>query len=302
MKILITGGTGLVGKKLQKVLSAKGHSLNLATRQPEKFNSSTTIKYFKWNSVTDPFPIEELKDIDVVINLMGESIADKRWSESQKKKLRDSRIEGTKKLISAINNSSNPVQTIISASAIGFYAANKNENLSEESKKGDGFLSDLCHEWESEVYKINDKIRKVIFRIGVVLDKNGGALGKLLPLFKLGLGGPVGSGQQIMSWIHIDDLCNAIAEAVSNSEYEGVFNATAPAPVSNKEFTKALAKALSRPAFFVAPPIGLKIAMGEMSSIVLDSHKVLPKKLIANQFSFKFKDIDSALVDIVTSK
>lgn len=299
MKILITGGTGLVGKRLQKELVDRGHTLLLATRNPSKYHETNSIKFFGWNSSKEDFPEAQLDGVDVIINLMGESIADKRWSEEQKAKLRSSRVEGTQKIAKALTNKNHHLKSFISASAIGIYPINLEMTLDESSPKGEGFLSDLCQKWEEAASSITYSRRNVVFRIGVVLDAKGGALGKMLPIFKLGLGGPVGFGKQMMSWIHVDDLVNIISNAVEDENYQGVYNATAPSPVSNKVFTKALAQALSRPAIFIAPPMMLKLAMGEMSTIVLDSQNVIPKRLKEMNYKFKHTDIFEALKSVV---
>ncbi|PIP94159.1 MAG: TIGR01777 family protein [Bdellovibrio sp. CG12_big_fil_rev_8_21_14_0_65_39_13] len=301
MKILITGGTGLVGKSLKKELLKSGHELILMTRNPQQFSQEEKVTYYKWDSINDTFPRDALDGVESIINLMGENLADKRWSDKQKEKLKNSRIIGTNKIVQALNNSDHKLKCFVSASAIGIYPVNNEVTIDEFTKNGEGFLANLCHDWEASASQLKTSTRKITIRIGVVLARSGGALGKLIPLFKMGLGGPIGNGQQYMSWIHVSDLVSLISKAIDDESFNGVYNGTTPKPVTNLEFTKALAKAVQRPAFLPAPPFMLKLAMGEMSSIILDSQKVISKRLEENHFKFNFPDIDSALKDIITN-
>lgn len=299
MKVLITGGTGLVGQKLQRELLNKGHQLVLMTRNPDKYKLIKNIEYKKWNSISDPFPTEALEGVDSIVNLMGENLADKRWSPQQKEKLKSSRIIGTQKIVDAVNKANHVLKSFISASAIGIYPVNKSETLDENTKNGEGFLANLCQDWEASTSNLKNAERKITIRIGVVLAKSGGALGKLIPLFKTGLGGPIGKGQQYMSWIHVSDLVSLLSSAIEDQSYNGVYNGTTPKPVTNLEFTKALARALHRPALFPVPPFMLKLAMGEMSSIILDSQKVISTRLSENHFQFMFPNLEEALQNII---
>jgi len=299
MKILITGGTGLVGKSLKKELLKNGHQLVLMTRNPQQYPQENNVTYQKWDSINDAFPLDALEGVESIINLMGENLADKRWSDKQKEKLKSSRIIGTNKIVEALNSSGHKLKCFVSASAIGIYPVNNDITIDESTKNGEGFLANLCKDWELSASKLKTASRQVTIRIGVVLARSGGALGKLIPLFKTGLGGPIGNGQQFMSWIHVSDLVSLISKAIDDESFNGVYNGTTPKPVTNLEFTKALAKAVHRPAFLPAPPFMLKLAMGEMSSIILDSQKVVSKRLEDNHFKFNFPDIDSALQDIM---
>lgn len=302
MKILMTGATGFVGKKLVKKLSDSGHVIHVLSRDKNSKSAkaiSSMAKVFEWSAPHGEIPSDSLDGVEAVINLMGENIGDKRWSDTQKLKLSESRVDGTKNLIQAIQKKSLHLKCFVSTSAIGFYSVNKDEALDESAPKGDGFLSDLCEQWEKAISTLDQCDRKVIVRVGVVLGKGGGALGKLLPLFKLGLGGPVGAGKQIMSWIHREDLVQIYVNAIEDSKYTGILNAVAPQPVSNKEFTKALSQAVGLPAIFPAPPFALKLAMGEMSTIVLDSQKIISTQLPKFEMKFKFPDIQSAMLAVV---
>ncbi len=296
MKVLITGGTGFIGKRLVEILSHKDDiEINVLTRGSTK--NLGKVNYYNWNPETN-IPNGALEGVDALINLMGENLSNKRWTDNQKKILEDSRIKNTALLLKALKKKNKGCQVIISASAVGIYPKNADREITEESELGTDFLADLCKNWEEQINQFKESHRKVILRFGVVLGKRGGALTKMVPIFKLGLGGKIGDGSQYMSWIHIDDLVDIIINALHDETYHGVFNGVAPNPVTNLEFTKALAKALHRPAFLPVPRFVLKIVMGEMSSIVLDSLKVLPINLRRVSYNFKYPTIDSALAEI----
>jgi uncharacterized protein len=303
MKVLVTGATGFVGKRLITRLRSAGHEVVITTRNGQKAKKifGDQVKVVEWNAPHGAFPQEALNGVEGIINLMGENLAQKRWSPAQKLILRESRTEATKKIVKAISDQSLVPKVFVSTSAIGYYPANLTESLSEEHEAGESFLSALCIDWEKAIEQLPQGTRSVILRVGVVLGKEGGALAKLYPLFKLGLGGPVGAGAQVMSWIHVEDLVSLFKDALENSTFTGIFNAVAPRPVTNKEFTKALARAVKRPALFPAPPAALKLAMGEMSSIVLDSQSVDCKRLKELNYTFSFPTIERAFEDICKS-
>ena len=296
--ILVTGGTGFVGTRLVQKLADEGHNLRVLSRNPDKLNNKWQgpVQVFKWDAPHGQIPTEALEQVDSVINLMGENIGDKRWSENQKVKLRESRVDGTRNLINAIKQQGLKLKSFISTSAVGIYPVNKDEVLTESSDASDSFLASLCIDWEKELEALDksDAEQQSILRVGVVLGPEGGAAAKLIPIFKLGAGGPVGSGSQMMSWIHVDDLVQLYKFVLEQSEIQGPINAVAPNPVSNKEFSKALAKALKRPCLFPVPPIALKLVMGEMSTIVLDGQEVKSEVLPNTSFEFKYPTIDKA--------
>lgn len=302
MKILITGGTGFVGQRLLKKLHADGHELVVLTRNPDKarLNESTDATFHRWDGISDDVPPESLQGVQAVVNLMGENIANKRWSDAQKRKLEKSRIDATKKLVEAIEkNCQEPLEVFISASASGFYPVNTGETLDENSPNGSGYLAKLCKDWEEATDGLTKAKRKIISRTGVILGPEAGALNKLLPIFKLGGGGPIGNGAMMMSWIHVEDMVKAIIEWLTQDKYNGTYNMVAPNPVSNKEFTKALAKAVRMPAVFPVPSFMLKLIMGEMSTIVLDSQKLIPKHLLDDGFQFDHPEIEGAMMNLV---
>jgi uncharacterized protein len=292
MRILITGATGFVGKKLALRLVRKGHEIVVLSRS---FTSAQQempcpCEVQEWGSA-------KLRDIDAVVHLAGESLAAKRWTKSQKKKILESRTESTQRLLELIKKTQGRKPSVfVSTSAIGFYGNRGDEELSEESSAGKGFLTDVCQAWEAgaeEAKKLG--MRVAILRVGMVLGREGGALLKLLPIFKYGMGAVLGSGKQWMSWIYIEDLLRMYEMAIEDSRVEGVFNATAPFPVTNKQFTEILCKNLATcPAKAAPPDIALKLMMGEMSTLVLDGQKVLPRKFQALDFRFCRGDLNKA--------
>lgn len=301
MKILVTGGTGFVGRPLVKKLAEANHQIVLLTRNPEaaKKSISAPMEVYGWEPETSTPPKEAYNGIDAIVHLAGESIAAGRWTAKQKKKILDSRVLSTRNLLKGAVEAGAKPKVIVSASAIGIYGDRGNQSLSEASAQGIGFLADVCRAWERETqYPGLESVRKVNLRIGIVLEKGGGALQKLLPLFKIGGGGPVGNGKQWMSWIHLSDLVEMIMYSLTHDTVSGATNAVAPNPSTNAEFSRALGKALHRPAFMPAPPFALKLAMGEMSELVLASQKVEAKKIESAGFVFKFPKIQEALDDI----
>lgn len=298
MKILITGGTGFVGQRLLKELYNQGHECVVLTRNPEKarLKESTPTTFHRWDGTHEDVPKEAYQGVEAIINLMGENISDKRWSDSQKKKLQDSRIKATKKLVEGVEaHCSNPLKVFVSASAVGYYPVNSGKELDESSAKGTGFLSDLCQDWESATDGLTKTERKIIMRTGVILGPESGALNKLLPIFKLGGGGPIGNGKMMMSWISVHDMVKAICTFINDSKFKGTYNMVAPGAVSNKVFTKALGKAVGMPAIFPVPPFALKVMFGEMSSIILDSQHIKPTRLLEDGYQFHSPEIFQAL-------
>jgi uncharacterized protein (TIGR01777 family) len=302
MKYLITGGTGFVGKKLiGNLLESKSEIIVLG-------RSKTKIEKIFGSKVRGICDFSEIgvdEKIDCIINLAGENIAAKRWSKKQKEILLESRILATKGIVELISRLNTKPKTLINASAIGFYGSRGNEELDENSVAGNEFTSNLCQKWE-EGAKKSEKfgIRVCLTRFGIVLGKNGsangGALAKMVPAFKFGLGGKIASGAQIMSFIHIFDLICAINFLIKNENLNGVFNLTSPNPVSNEQFTKILAKNLNRPAFFDMPEFVVKILFGQMGEVLLaNGQKVLPKRLLENGFEFEFENLDAALKDVL---
>ena len=296
MKILIGGSHGLVGTALVKSLETYGHEVFRLVR-----HAPTAKTEVEWSPDRYSIALARIEGFDAVVNLAGESIAEGRWTEDKKRRIRESRVKGTKLLGDALANLTVPPKTFICASAIGYYGNRGEEILTEASAPGDDFLSEVCVEWEKATALATEKgIRVVNTRFGVILDTNGGALKKMLPPFRLGLGGKIGSGKQWMSWISLDDVVGALNFALDNGALAGPVNFVAPNPVTNAEFTKTLGKVLSRPTLFPIPAFGIKLLFGEMGeALLLGGQRVAPERLMATGYTFQHAQIEAALRDIL---
>jgi uncharacterized protein len=285
LKILIAGGSGFTGSHLTSFLETAGHQVLLLSR---KKGSS-----LYWDPQREEISLDKLENFDAVINLSGENIAT-FWTKEKKKRLFESRVNTTRFLVSSLNSLKSPPKVLLSASAIGFYGDNKEKILDENAPKGEGFLSDLCTAWEKEA--LNFKGRTAIMRFGAVLSPDGGALKRLLPAFKAGLGGPLGSGEQVLSWISIDDLLYQLYHLLMMPTLEGIFNFSTPNPVTNRQFSSLLAKQLHRPAYCKVPAALLKSLYGRMAEeTLLASTKAMPDRLLQSGAHFAFPDLKSAL-------
>jgi uncharacterized protein len=298
MKVVVSGATGLIGTALRESLVADGHQVLALTRR-EKLPPLETIT---WDVSNGRFDASALEGIDAVVHLAGEPIA-QRWNEVRKRAIVDSRIKSTRLLVEALKSLGKRPRVFVCASAIGFYGDRGDEELVETSPPGNGFLPETCQAWEHAAMEaMGLGLRTVVLRTGIVLSTRGGALGKMLPPFRLGAGGPVGSGEQWMSWIHIDDHIGALRFILDKDDLMAAVNATAPSPVRNRDFGRALGRALSRPAFMPAPAFALKLAFGEMASILLEGQRVLPKKLLDNGYRFRFPELGPALKDLLARR
>ncbi|MBE0394916.1 TIGR01777 family protein [Citrobacter amalonaticus] len=296
MKILVTGGTGLIGGHLVPRLQELGHQVTVLTRHRdtarEKLNDRVTL----WDTLGDK---QNLDGFDAVINLAGEPIADKRWTTEQKDRLCQSRWRITQKLADLINASETPPSVLISGSATGYYGDLGEVVVTEEEPPHNEFTHKLCARWEQIACEAqSDKTRVCLLRTGVVLAPKGGILGKMVPPFRLGLGGPIGNGRQYLAWIHIDDMVNAILWLLDN-DLRGPFNMVSPYPVRNEQFAHALGHALQRPAILRVPATVMRLLMGESSVLVLGGQRALPKRLEAAGFPFRWYDLEEALSDVV---
>jgi uncharacterized protein len=294
MKILITGASGLIGTALRRSLAEKGRGMLLASRREPKDE-----RHIQWDPSTG-FADEDLvrlEGLDAVVHLAGESISGLRWTDEKKKAIRDSRVQGTRTIIEAFARLEKKPKVFISGSATGFYGDRGDSEMNESNSAGDTFLSEVCKEWEAESRRAEDMgIRTVLLRTGIVLSKNGGALAAMLTPFKLGVGGVVGSGKQWMSWVSLDDVVAIINFVLENEEIHGPVNAVAPNPVTNAEFTKALGKELYRPTILPLPEFAVNLVFGEMGdALLLDSTRVVPKRLLEAGYEFKFTDLQPAL-------
>ncbi|MEZ5344369.1 MAG: TIGR01777 family oxidoreductase [Pyrinomonadaceae bacterium] len=294
MKILVTGASGLVGSELVPRLKAIGHQVFKLSR-----NAADNPDEISWDPYIGfaPDESEKLEGMDAVVHLAGESIADGNWSEEKKKKIRDSRVLGTRTLVGALNDLKKRPRIFVGASAIGFYGSRGDETLTEESEAGEGFLPDVCIEWEAEADKAAEFGARVVHvRTGIVLSKDGGALQKMLTPFNFGLGGVIGSGKQYMSWISIDDLVNILIFVLNNDDMKGAVNATSPNPATNEEFTKTLGAVLSRPTILPVPEFGIKLLFGEMGErLVIEGARVIPEKLGEAGYKFSYEELEPAL-------
>jgi len=297
MNILITGGTGFIGSKLCSRLLENNneHYVVVMTRHPAETQENVDL-------VGDFSQIADDVHFDVVINLAGEPIANKRWSDHQKQRITNSRIEATKNLISYFKVAKSKPKLFISGSAIGYYGIGvSNDTYNEESLGDESFSSQLCQQWEAAALEAEALgMRTCILRTGIVLGKGGGALKKMLPLFKLGLGGRIGSGDQWMPWIHLEDLIGIILYCIEHEEISGAVNGTAPNPVTNKIFTKTLGKVLKRTALLPMPSMAVRLLMGQMGEeLLLSGVKVLPAKITSQGYEYKYPQLEEALLNIV---
>lgn len=290
MKILIAGSTGLLGTVLTEMLVAGGH-LVVPLVRTEKAGC------LFWNPDAELLERTQLEGFEAVVNLAGENIANDRWTEEKKKRIRDSRVNGTKLLSSTLATLTAPPKVLVNASALGYYGDRGDEVLTESSPVGQGFLAQVVQDWEAATKPASSKgIRVAMMRIGVVLSPKGGALSRLLPIFNMGGGGILGSGKQYMSWIDIEDVARAFHRAIMSSNLEGPINTAAPNPMTNAEFTKVLGKVLGRPTLFPLPAAAARLMMGEMADeLLLASQRLKPAKLEDNGFQFQFPDLEQSL-------
>jgi uncharacterized protein (TIGR01777 family) len=287
MRVLLTGGTGFIGDPVARALRAAGHDVTIVSRHP----GHVPAKSIAWDAVRPA-----MRETDAVVNLAGESIAGGRWTDARKRAILHSRVDATRTLVDAIADAPARPAVLVNASAIGFYGPRGDEELDESAPAGEGFLADVCRRWEAEAFRAQPLgVRVVALRLGVVLGPEGGALASMLLPFRAGLGGPLGSGKQWMSWIHRDDVVGLVLAALASDAYAGPVNATAPVPVRNRDFTAALAKAVHRPAFFRVPGIALRLVLGEMSEMLLTGQRVVPAAATAAGYAFRHPDLPSAL-------
>jgi hypothetical protein len=293
MRVAVSGSTGLVGSEVVASLSAAGHEVVRLVRRPP----ASGEKAVRWDPEKGEIDAAGLEGLDAVVHLAGENIASGRWNAARKAAIRGSRVNGTRLLCDALAGLARPPKTLVCASAIGYYGDRGADVLTEESPPGAGFLSDVCREWEAASEPAARKgIRVVALRIGVVLSPAGGALSRMLPLFRAGLGGVIGNGRQYVSWITLDDLVGIVLHALQSGELRGPVNAVAPVPVTNREFTEALGKVLSRPTLFPVPAFALRLAVGEMAdALLLSSERVVPRRLEATGYHFRYPELGGAL-------
>ncbi len=292
MKILVTGASGLVGSALVPLLESKGHEVLRLVR-----NAPAGGREVRWDPSKGTIDAAALEGVEAAVHLAGENLAEGRWTDEKKRRIRESRVKGTRLISETLAGLARKPEVLVSASAVGFYGSRGDEVLTERSSAGDDFLAQVCREWEEATAAAEGAgLRVVHLRFGVILSGEGGALKKMLTPFKLGVGGKLGSGEQYISWVTLDDAVGAIEHALSDKSLSGPVNAVAPRPVTNKEFTKALGSALSRPTFFSVPAFAARLAFGEMAdATLLSSQRAEPARLTESGFVFKYPEIEGAL-------
>lgn len=294
MKILVTGGTGFIGTRLLPMLVDAGHEVRVLTRRPGPARGS--IEQVAMPACDDGARWRDaIAGCEAVVNLAGESVAGGRWTEARKRAIRDSRIGTTRALVEACRGAATRPRVLVSGSAVGFYGPRGDEELDETAPAGDDFLARVCIDWEAEAHRADDLLRVVCARIGVVLGPGGGALERMVTPFRMFAGGPLGSGRQWMSWIHLDDVCGLLVHALGAESIRGAMNATAPGPRTMKELAATLGAAMGRPSWAPVPAFALKLALGEMSEMLLTGQRVLPRVALAAGYRFRYPELDAAL-------
>jgi uncharacterized protein len=301
MKIAIVGATGFVGSRLVEQLQTQGHQVKILTRQP-----GAATRRFPQAEIVGYTPLQSgewqksISGCDAVVNLAGEPIAEKRWTAVQKQTILDSRKLGTQKIVEAISQAEVKPQVLINASAIGYYGTSETAKFDETSPAGTDFLAEVCTAWETAAQAVTASgTRLVILRMGIVLGENGGALGKMLAPFSAFVGGPIGSGKQWFSWIHRDDVVKLIVTAITDSQMQGVYNATAPNPVTMQDFAHTLGTVMSRPSWLPVPNFALEAMLGEGAIVVLQGQQVIPTQTLAQGFNFQYPQLQPALTAIL---
>jgi len=306
MKLLLTGASGFIGQAVISKLMIDGHELVLLSRSPSKLEKrygNLHTCYF-WDALSGPPDKKIFDGIDGIINLMGEGVANKRWTKKQKQKIADTRVKGTQYLMDGAKKYATHLQVVVSASAIGYYDHLQDKIIDESSPASNNFLGQLCQNWETAAKTINEfkEVRTVIFRMGVVLGQGGGAMAKMTRPFLLGVGGKLGTGKQWMNWIHREDLACLIANSFKSKSFTGTYNAVSPQNIQNREFTKVLGTLLKRPTFFQVPSFVIRILLGEFSVEVLNGQKIVSNRLEKTGFVFKYPSIGNALESVLFIK
>ena len=287
MQVVVTGAHGLIGHALAQRLRQRGASVTGVTRSPQR-RHETGVTWVGWDGLADA-----VGSAQAVVHLAGAGLGDARWTERRKAELRSSRIETARQVVAASRDAAEPPEVLVSASAVGYYGSRGDAELTEQAAAGEGFLAELCRDWEAAAQGSN--ARTVVLRFGVVLSREGGALKRLLLPFRLGLGGPVGGGEQYLSWVHMDDAVSALVAALQQPAMEGIYNVTAPEPLRNRDFATALGRLLRRPARLPLPARALRLALGEGASVLTDSQRALPQRLQAAGFDFQHATLEGAL-------
>ncbi len=302
MRVIVTGGSGLIGRALVEHLAKDGHEVIVLSRNPDAVkNLPKGARAEKWDGKTTQGWDKFVDGADAIVNLAGATISE-RWSDAHKQEIRESRVNAGKAIVQAVKAAEKKPRVVIQASAVGYYGPRGAEEITEDSGPGGDFLASVCQDWENSTAELDKMgIRRPIIRTGVVLDKDGGALPRMVMPVKLFVGGPLGSGKQYFPWIHLQDEVAAIRWLIDNPNAHGVYNLSAPKPLTNKEFTQAIGKVLGRPAFMPIPAFAMQAMFGEMSTLLLDGQREMPVRLIKEGFKFKFVEAEAALRDVLKS-
>ena len=297
MKVIITGGTGLIGSALAKSLADDNHEVIVLSRSPMKVkNLPATVQVVEWDGRTAKGWGHLVEGAGAIVNLAGESIADGRWTEERKQRIRASRFNAGQAVVEAIKAAANKPRGLVQASAVGYYGPRNGREIGEDTPAGNDFLAQVCIDWEASTAAVEEMgVRRVIIRTGVVLSTAGGALPRMLMPFKLFVGGPIGHGDQGFPWIHLSDEVAAIRFLIANPDASGPFNLSAPNPLTNAQFGQALGKVLHRPAVLPAPSFAMRLAFGEMATVLLEGQRAVPQHLEQLGFTFEFSEIEQAL-------
>lgn len=296
MRVTVTGATGRVGRRLVAALRQRGDEVTALSRDPARAAELLGVEASGWNVKEDAAPKQALSGRDAIVHLAGEDVG-QRWSKDVKAEILDSRERGTRNIVHAILDTEPRPKALICASASGYYGAHGDEIVDESAAPGRGWLAEVVARWERQAQSAKIATRTVVVRTGVVLDAGGGALAKMLPPFKAGIGGPIGRGRQYLPWIHLDDLVGIYMAAIDDPAFQGPINAAAPEPVTNRAFAKALGRALGRPAIAPVPAFSIRLLYGEMSQIVLEGVRMVPGRAAQLGYEFKHPDLDEALRD-----
>lgn len=297
MRALITGATGFVGRRLIEEISEPVIVSRDVAKAQRQFPRAQVCA---WDPLREPAPAAALDGVEAIFHLAGEPVAEGRWTAAKKQRIRDSRIQGTRNLVAGLARLDRRPAVLVSASAVGYYGSRGEEPLDETSAPADDFLAQVCRGWEEEARHAEPLgVRTVQLRIGIILGREGGAMSKMLPLFKWGLGGRLGNGRHWMPWVHVDDIVGLCLHAAAQETLRGPVNAVAPQPATNRQFTQALAAAVRRPALFPAPALALKLGVGEFAEVLLASQKVTPRAALASGYAFRYPELAAALAACV---
>jgi uncharacterized protein (TIGR01777 family) len=298
MNVTITGATGLMGAGIGRALQARGDAVTVLTRDPDRARGALgDVEAHAWSLLEEPAPAAALAGRDAVVHLAGENVA-QRWTDASRRTIRASREIGTRNLVAGLAAIEDRPGVLVSASAVGYYGARGDEPITEDAAPGDDFLAQVCVAWEREAAAAREHgLRVATLRTAVVLDKEGGALAKMLPFFRLGIGGPVAGGRQYIPWIHADDVVGVYLAAVDGADWQGPINAASPEPAPNRDFSRALGRALHRPAFAPVPGLAVRLLYGDMAEIVTTGQRAVPMRALELGYAFRHTDLEQALRD-----